>query len=77
MGGNQGIVAIIIIQNFLEKKTYMREKKTILIKKVPKMKININQKVELIAILQKKNQFLLIHLHPLIQINQICFILIQ
>ena len=53
---NLEIMVIIIIQIIQEKMIVILEKIIILIKKVQKILININQKVEIIAILQKKNQ---------------------
>ena len=52
---NLEIMATIITRIIQGKMISIFEKITILIKKVQKILMNINQKVEIIAILQKKN----------------------
>ena len=55
-GGILEIMAITIIRTIPGKMIAILEKIIILIKKAQKIVININQKVEIIVILQKKNQ---------------------
>ena len=56
IGGILEMMVIIIIRIIPEKMIVILEKIIILIKKFQKIVININQKVEIIVILQKKNQ---------------------
>ena len=55
-GGILEIMAITIIRTIPGKMIAILEKIIILIKKVQKIVININQKVEIIVIRRKKNQ---------------------